>query len=169
MKRHLKIFVKADLFRKKQQPEQSNRRYFPKGQTIKNHMYNATIKSQLSTIDQDNVVKMINQWENEDRRSGDKFYFRRYKEGSADFPTSTIDNDHDSDDCEDMVEDEEIIMKSKKQDGRASFCSSNSMAVQVTCKIWTRLNISGCNLQDHEVFPTTVFPSLLLKPMLITP
>lgn len=54
---------------------------------------------------------MINQCENEDRRSGDKFYFRPYKEGSADFPTSTTDDDHDSDDCEDMVEDEEIITK----------------------------------------------------------
>lgn len=64
---------------------------------------------------------MINQCENEDRRSGDKFYFRPYKEGSADFPTSTTDDDHDSDDCEDMVEDEEIITKSKKQDGRLLF------------------------------------------------
>ena len=117
MKRHLKIFVKDDLFRGKQQPERSNRRYFPKGKTIKNHMYNATIKSRLSTIDQDNVKEMINRWEKEDRRSGDKFYFRPYKEASADFPASTKDDDHDSDDCEDVVEEEEIITKSKNKMG----------------------------------------------------
>ena len=103
MKRHLKIFIKDDLFRGKQQPGRSNRRYFPKGKTIKNHMYNATIKSRLSAIDQDNVQEMINKWENEDHRSNDKFFFRPNAEGSADFPTSTTDVDHDSDDCEDVI------------------------------------------------------------------
>ncbi len=120
MKRHLNVFVKDDLFRGKQQPERSNRRYFPKGRTIKNHMYNATIKSRLSAIDQDNVEEMISLWKNEERRAGDKFYFRPYNEGSADVPTST-DEDHDIDDCEDVIEDEQIVTKAKRQDGRLLF------------------------------------------------
>ncbi len=120
MKRHLNVFVKDDLFRGKQQPERSNRRYFPKGRTIKNHMYNATIKSRLSAIDQDNVEEMISLWKNEERRAGDKFYLRPYNEGSADVPTST-DEDHDIDDCEDVIEDEQIVTKAKRQDGRLLF------------------------------------------------
>ena len=75
MKRHLRIFVKDDLFRGRQQPERNNRRYYPKGKTIKNHMYSATINSRLSAIDQDNVEEVIRQWKNEERRSGDNFFF----------------------------------------------------------------------------------------------
>ena len=111
MKRHLRIFVKDDLFHGRQQPERNNRRYYPKGKTIKNHMYNATINSRLSAIDQDNVEEMIRQWKNEEHRSGDKFFFRPYKEGSADFATCATDEDHETDACEDMIEDEEIITK----------------------------------------------------------
>ena len=75
MKRHLRIFVKDDLFRGRQQQERNNRRYYPKGKTIKNHMYSATINSRLSAIDQDNVEEVIRQWKNEERRSGDNFFF----------------------------------------------------------------------------------------------
>ena len=75
MKRHLRIFVKDDLFRGRQQPERNNRGYYPKGKTIKNHMYSATINSRLSAIDQDNVEEVIRQWKNEERRSGDNFFF----------------------------------------------------------------------------------------------
>ena len=55
MRRHMKIYVKDELFRGNQQPERNNQRYFPSRKTIKNHMYNATMKSRLSVMDQDNI------------------------------------------------------------------------------------------------------------------
>ena len=55
MKRHLKIFVHDDLFRGKEQPQRSNRRYFPRVKTIKNHMYNAAMRARLSFMGQDNI------------------------------------------------------------------------------------------------------------------
>ena len=55
MRRHVKIYVKDELLRGSQHPERNNQRYFSTRKTIKNHMYNATMKSRLSVMDQDNI------------------------------------------------------------------------------------------------------------------
>ena len=62
MKMHLKMYVKDDLVRGKNQPERNNRRYSPKPKKIKNHMYNATVRPRLSVMDQDNVELLVDQW-----------------------------------------------------------------------------------------------------------
>ena len=118
MRRHLKIYVKDEMFRGKQQPERNNCRYFPTGKTIKNHMYSVTMKSRLSVIDQDNVQEMIELWKNETPRVTDKFFFCQYKEGSGEDSMSEEDG-RDSDNSED--EGEEVITKAKRQDGRLLF------------------------------------------------
>ena len=115
MKRHLKIYVKDDLFRGKKQPERNNRRYFPKLKTIKNHMYNATIKSRLSMIDQDNVQQLADKWR--EQHPNDKFYYRQYKEGSVE----SVPNGIDSDVEEGGEDNEDIITKAKKQKERLLF------------------------------------------------
>ena len=114
MKRHLKMYVKDDLFCGKNQPKRNNRRYFPKPKTIKNHMYNATVRSRLSVMDQDNVELLVDQWEK--KQSGDKFYYRKYKEGSGkDFESiPSFNNDDDDEGTEDSEDAEEIITKSQK-------------------------------------------------------
>lgn len=65
MKRHLKIYVKETLFNGQEQPNRNKRRYFPQMKTIRNHMYNATVRSRLSALDQDNVKLLFDNWTKE--------------------------------------------------------------------------------------------------------
>ena len=141
MKRHLKIFVKDDLFRGKKQPERNNRRYFPKLKTIKNHMYNATIKSRLSMIDQDNVQQLADKWR--EQHPNDKFYYRQYKEGSVE----SVPNGIDSDVEEGGEDNEDIITK-----GKTSLHSPSRMAIQTDITLWTGSCIFGRHVQDNKVF-----------------
>ena len=78
MKRHLKIFVKEVLFRDEQQPQDTNRRFFPKTSDLRTHMYRATVKNRMSRIDQANVQMKIREWNmvyNED-----SFFFRPHSD-----------------------------------------------------------------------------------------
>lgn len=76
MKRHLNYYVKNELFQGGTPPSHFNRRFFPSKTTIKNHMYRAYIKEQLSNIDQENLEKKIEIWQKE--RENDTFLFRPY-------------------------------------------------------------------------------------------
>ena len=90
MRRHLKIYNKDDLFRDKEQPQRSNRRYFLRSKTIKNHMYNAAMRARLSVMDQDTVQELIKKWKFEKGSANDKFYFRPYIKGSAEFRNTEL-------------------------------------------------------------------------------
>ena len=77
MKRHLRHYVKNDLFAGQNPPPVTNRRYHPKDVDIRNHMYKATVKQMLSKVDQENLeekknilftavlVKMVNNYHHE--------------------------------------------------------------------------------------------------------
>jgi len=62
MERHIKIFVKDELFRGETAPDKSNRSFHPKRNDISNHIYMATIKHRFSQIDQENLQYKINEW-----------------------------------------------------------------------------------------------------------
>lgn len=74
MKRHLRHFVKTDLFAGQTDPPITNRRYYPKDVDVRNHIYKATVKQMLSKIDQENLEKKIQNWKAEN--SQDLFLFR---------------------------------------------------------------------------------------------
>lgn len=76
MKKHIAIFVKNDLFRGKQQPLKTNRRFNPSKNTIRNHMYKASVKLRFSKIDQANLEFKVNEWK--EKNSADSFFFRGY-------------------------------------------------------------------------------------------
>lgn len=78
MKRHLKIFVKEVLFRDEQQPQDTNRRFFPKTSDLRTHMYRATVKNRMSRIDQANVQMKIREWNKVDNE--DSFFFRPHSD-----------------------------------------------------------------------------------------
>lgn len=78
MRRHLKIFVKEVLFRDDQQPQDTNRRYFPKTSDLRTHMYRATVKNRLSRIDQANVHMKTDEWRKV--YNADSFFFRPHSE-----------------------------------------------------------------------------------------
>ena len=119
MKRHLKIFVHDDLFRGKEQPQRSNRRYFPRAKTIKNHMHNAAMRARLSFMDQDNIERLIEKWTNEKSSSIDRFHFRPYVEGSGVYKNTEFTDEENSDD--EAVVDEEVITTAEKQQERLLF------------------------------------------------
>ena len=98
IRHHLKIYIKDDLFRDKEQPQRSNRRYFPQSKTIKNHMYNAAMRARLSVMDQDNVQELIKKWKSKKGLASDKFYFRPYIKGSPEFRNTELSDEDDSDD-----------------------------------------------------------------------
>lgn len=78
MKRHLKFFVEKELFANENGPSTTNRRYYPKNATIRNHIYLATVRLRFSKIDQVNVEEKINQWKRGNPH--DNFFFRKYSD-----------------------------------------------------------------------------------------
>ncbi|CAH3046602.1 unnamed protein product [Porites lobata] len=62
MKRHLRQFVKTELFPGQSPPASTNRRYYPTDVDIRNHMYQASVKKILSKSDQENLEKKIENW-----------------------------------------------------------------------------------------------------------
>ncbi|XP_031551338.1 uncharacterized protein LOC116288650 [Actinia tenebrosa] len=89
MKRHLNTFVRHELCQEDDTPSILNRRFFPSKTTIKNHMYRAFIKEQLSNIDQKNLEEKIEIWQKES--ANDKFKFRPYVEEEEKDPTTACD------------------------------------------------------------------------------
>lgn len=77
MKRHIRVFVKSELFKHQQIPPATNRRFHPKASDIRNHMYQATVKLRLSKIDQENVTSSLEKWRKENPE--DNFFFRPYE------------------------------------------------------------------------------------------
>lgn len=74
MKRHLKQYVKTDLFPGQTPPPLINRRYYPTDVDIRNHMYQASVKQMFSKIDQENLEKKVEHWHKEHPQ--DSIYFR---------------------------------------------------------------------------------------------
>lgn len=74
MKRHLKSYVKNELFASEKPPPPTNRRYYPTDMDIRNCMYRASVKFILSKIDQENLEKNIDVWR--ERYPEDCFFFR---------------------------------------------------------------------------------------------
>lgn len=75
MKRHLRQFVKFELFPGQTPPASTNRRYYPTDVDIRNHMYQSCVKRQmLFKTDQENLEKKIENWRQDHPQ--DSFYFR---------------------------------------------------------------------------------------------
>lgn len=74
MKRHLKQFVKSELFPGQTPPAITNRRFYPTDVDVRNHMYRALVKKMLFKVDQENLQRKIENWREE--HPEDSFYFR---------------------------------------------------------------------------------------------
>ena len=82
MKRHIRVYVKNDLFPGSVPPPKTNKRFCPSNTTIKNHMHIAVIKQRLEKVDQANLKEKIMVWQNENE--GDLFEFRPYVDPKRD-------------------------------------------------------------------------------------
>ena len=89
MKRALDHYVKHDLCRDSP-PDPNDRAYHPSNSDIKNHIYRAKSKLQLSKLDQENLRLKINEW----RKSSPTtmFFFRPFKKKEAEKIMKEIQN-----------------------------------------------------------------------------
>lgn len=62
IRRHLKIFDEQELYRGKQAPQKTNRRFYPSRGTIRSHIYKSVIKERYSKIDQEDLQKKVEIW-----------------------------------------------------------------------------------------------------------
>ncbi|XP_057304385.1 calcium-responsive transcription factor-like [Hydractinia symbiolongicarpus] len=74
MKRLLKIHVKKEMFKETKLPEPSNKRFYPRNATIRNHVTHIRRKLCHSLIDQECLQKKIKEWTDSDPTT--KIYFR---------------------------------------------------------------------------------------------
>ena len=74
MKRLLKIIVKTEMFKSADIPETSNKRFFARTSTIRNHITHTKRKLCHSMIDQDCLQEKIKQWKLSDKSSN--IFFR---------------------------------------------------------------------------------------------
>ena len=74
MKLYLNSFVTNEVFSSAALPQKTNKRFYPRGMTIRSHMVESTQKLRYSKISQEYLIDKISEWKRND--SQDKIYFR---------------------------------------------------------------------------------------------
>ncbi|CAH3122176.1 unnamed protein product [Porites lobata] len=97
MKRHLRQFVKTELFPGQSPPASTNRRYYPTDVDIRNHMYQASVKKILSKSDPENLEKKIENWCQENPQ--DSFYFRPCALSASSTASESMNNEETDQNC----------------------------------------------------------------------
>ena len=100
MKRLHKIFIKNDIFDRKNLPDQNNRRFYARSKIIRAAMCRAMKTLRKSMIDQECLIAKIEQW-----KAGDpspKIYFRPKCD-------SNVEEEEESCENSDVEDDEEEI------------------------------------------------------------
>ena len=82
MARHIRIYVKNELFHGSSIPPSTNRRFDPTLKDVTNHMYKAAVKHKFSKLDQANLELKVQEWKQQ--QPNDNFFFRDYGEKPAD-------------------------------------------------------------------------------------
>ena len=97
MRRHLKVAVKRGMFKEDDLPPKTNKRYFPRPKTIRNHMVKAVRNLRRSLIDQECLNDKIGEWKREDN-STNIFYRPKKKQTQRPEPDKEdIENEQDCD------------------------------------------------------------------------
>ncbi|CAH3106141.1 unnamed protein product, partial [Porites lobata] len=99
MKRHLRQFVKTELFPGQSPPASTNRHYYPTDVDImiRNHVYQASVKKFLSKSDQENLEKKIENWCQENPQ--DSFYFRPCALSASSTASESMNNEETDQNC----------------------------------------------------------------------
>ena len=63
MCRHIRIFVKNQMFHDSVLPSLTNRRFHPKRKDVRNHIYSAEVKLKFAKLDQANLDLKVQEWE----------------------------------------------------------------------------------------------------------
>lgn len=117
MERHLKLFVKFQMFAGRTPPDLNNRRFYPTKTDIRNHMYRASQSQRYSKIDQKDVQCKLEQWERE--YPDDSFFFRPCTEPDDGASDEGMRCTFDSED-DDCIPDEIEVTGTEKESRDAS-------------------------------------------------
>ena len=74
MKQRLNSFVKNEVFSSAALPQKTNKRFYPRGKTIRSYMVESTLKLKHSKTDQGRLLDKISEWKS--NCSEDEIYFR---------------------------------------------------------------------------------------------
>ena len=100
MRRHLREFVRIEIFPGREMPPPTSRQYFPTKKDIYNHMYRAMVKSRFSNCDQTNAEEKVKEWQTQ--TPNDKFFFRKYSDiCDAKFENDVVSNSSNGEDLDD--------------------------------------------------------------------
>ena len=98
MKRLLKIFIKNNIFDRKNLPDQNNRSFYPRSRIIRAAMCRAMKTLGKSMIDQECLIAKIEQWKAEDPSA--KLYFRPKCDSNVEEEEESCENSDVEDDAE---------------------------------------------------------------------
>ena len=100
MRRHLREFVRIQIFPGREMPTPTSRQYFPTKKDIYNHMYRAMVKSRFSNCDQTNAEEKVKEWQMQ--TPNDKVFFRKYSDiCDAKFENDVVSNSSNREDLDD--------------------------------------------------------------------
>ena len=107
MKRALDHYVKYELCRDSL-PDPNDRAYHPTNNDIKNHIYRAKSKLQLSKFDQENLRLKINEWQK--KAPSTMFFFHPFKKKDAKEVLKEIQNENQVEDDNTMNEFDQSLL-----------------------------------------------------------
>ena len=128
-------------------------------------MYNTAMRARLSVMDQDNeqdfllwiktmCKNLLKKWKSKKGLASDKFYFRPYIKGNAEFCNTEL---SDEDDSDDDVACDEVLTTAKEQQGRLLFIHQTALAIEVAFSVWPGTRVLRCHLQNHQIFLASIF------------
>ena len=68
--------MQNEVFRGKQAPQKTNRRFYPSKATVRSHIYKSIVKERFSKIDQEDLQKKVELWK--ENSPADSFEFHPY-------------------------------------------------------------------------------------------
>ena len=97
VERGVKAYVEHDLFKNETVPDSTNRRFYPAKFDLRNHYNLAFAKRKLAKLDQENVYRLVEQWQ--ESANGDaSILFRPFVASvsdSEDILNAVVSNDDD--------------------------------------------------------------------------
>ena len=113
MERHIRIYVKDELFPASELPSFENRQFYPRRQDIRSHMYIKATKNRLAKMDQENLQLKIDKWKQES--PNDFLYSRSHGAVITNDGENGEDKGRDEDECVIKVSTLTVFSRKRKQ------------------------------------------------------
>ena len=125
-----------------QTPPMFRRRHYPRRKDLNYHIAKAKIANRLTNLDQDNLEARIQKWRTS---SNDLFYFRKCEERVTEVK-------------EEMLSVDNSLVNEGRKRATTSVLFSDRTTDTTSVEVQQRYVLDGCNIKDHLLFSSTVFP-----------